>query len=60
MQLHRLTYAIRKTERGLGVLIKLRASNISILNQALQLATYKKELYLRTGRCMPDGERWPI
>lgn len=60
MQLHRLTYAIRKTERGLWVLIKCSASDIVIRQQALKLAVYKKELYLRTGRCMPDGERWPV
>ena len=68
MNIKRIEYEIRKSERGLSVLLKTqknvtshtRAENgYAIQSYAMKIAALKKELYEKTGRCTPNIPRWP-
>ena len=69
MSIRRIEYQIRKSERGLSVLL-LREKGVTshtkkehdyaIQSYANRIAVLKKELYEKTGRCTPSIPRWPI
>ena len=65
----KIEYEIRKSERGLSVLLlsEKRASphtkdeyGYAIQSYAVKIAALKKELKKLTGRCTPSIPRWPI
>ena len=69
MNIRRTEYEIRKSERGLSVLLKAQQNVTShtrkeheyaIQGYAVKIAALKKELYEKTGRCTPSIPRWPI
>tara|TARA_R110002020_G_scaffold238909_1_gene451459 strand:+ start:72 stop:281 length:210 start_codon:yes stop_codon:yes gene_type:complete len=68
MNIKRTEYEIRKSERGLYVLLKTQKNTTShtraeheyaIQSYAVKIAALKKELYEKTGRCTPSIPRWP-
>ena len=68
MEIKRIEYEIRKSERGLSVLLKTQKNATShtreehgyaIQSYAMKIAALKKELYEKTGRCTPSIPRWP-
>ena len=69
MNLAEIEYQIRKSERGLSILLlsKKRTSahtrdehDHAIQSYAVKIAALKKELKKLTGRCTPSIPRWPI
>ena len=69
MSIRRIEYEIRKSERGLSILLLTKKGTTShtqvehsyaIQSYAVRIAALKKELYEKTGRCTPSIPRWPI
>ena len=68
MNVDTIEYTLRRKQRGLGVLLKMKnphqhqaqTHRQNILDYAGEIAALKKELYNRTGRCTPRIPRWPI
>ena len=69
MDVQKIEYEIRKSERGLSVLLKRQKNttphtrkehDYAIQSYANRIAALKKELYEKTGRCTPKIPRWPI
>ena len=69
MSIRRIEYEIRKSERGLSILLLTQKGTTShtreehdyaIQSYAMKIAALKKELYEKTGRCTPSIPRWPI
>ncbi len=69
VDVQKIEYEIRKSERGLSVLLKRQKNttphtrkehDYAIQSYANRIAALKKELYEKTGRCTPKIPRWPI
>ena len=69
VDVQKIEYEIRKSERGLSVLLKTQKNttphtrkehDYAIQSYANRIAALKKELYEKTGRCTPKIPRWPI
>ena len=67
VDVQKIEYEIRKSERGLSVLLKRQKNttprkehDYAIQSYASRIAALKKELYEKTGRCTPKIPRWPI
>ncbi len=69
MDVARIAYEIRRSERGLSVLLLSKKMTsihtkdehgYAIQSYAVKIAALKKELKKLTGRCTPSIPRWPI
>ena len=69
MSIQRIEYEIRKSERGLSILLLTKKEttphtqeehSCAIQSYAMKISALKKELYEKTGQCTPSIPRWPI
>ena len=69
MDVARIAYEIRRSERGLSVLLLSKKMTsihtkdehgYAIQSYAVKIAALKKELYEKTGRCTPNIPKWPV